>query len=394
MIDAPLKPSQTRRVLPVVVVVTFLGFLGTNLLIPIMALYASGLGASLGTVGLIISLYSITNTPANILSGWLVDRKGYRIPLLVGLTGSAVSIFGYSLTTLPIHLALVRAIHGVGGGLISPATMSVTADHADEAKKGKAMGFYGMALAAANLVGFALSGVIVFRLGYDALFYFGAIMLAVGAMVSLRLPKSRPGSIMTTRASFGEHFQKAKGLLKRKGLIVSYSSIFAQYFAFGGIVTLFPLYVKNLGMEAFDVGMLLTTFTVMFIILQFPSGASSDRFGRLKPTCAGLGLGVVSLVILPSATTFPTLAAAMALYGVAFGILFPSVSALVADNTMPEERGLGTGIFHALLTAGVAVGALVIGKVGDVAGIEAGLLSSPIVMALALVVALSVLKRT
>ena len=394
MIDTQPKSTPTRRVLPTASAVTFLGFLDTNLLIPIIALYASALGASPGTIGLIIGLYSLTNTPANLLSGWLIDRRGYRIPLLAGLIGSAVGMFGYSLCRLPVHLALVRALHGVSGGLISPATMSVIADYSDEAHEGRAMGFYGMSIATATLVGFGLSGVIVSRLGYEVLFYFGAMMLAVGAMVSLRLPRTRPRSITTTKPSLGEHFEKAKGLFRRKGLVVSYSSIFAQYFAFGGIVTLFPLYVQGLGMEAFHVGMLLTTFTVMFILFQFPSGAISDRLGRLKPVCVALSLGVVSLVILPSAVTFPTLAAAMALYGVAFGILFPSVSALVADNTMPEERGLGTGIFHALLTAGVAIGAFVIGWVGEVVGIEVGLLLSPGVMALALIVALIVLKRT
>ena len=71
-----LQQPQSRGVLPITSVVTFLGFLDTHLLIPVMALYASGLGASVGIIGLIIGLYSITNTPANILFGRLIDRVG------------------------------------------------------------------------------------------------------------------------------------------------------------------------------------------------------------------------------------------------------------------------------------------------------------------------------
>ncbi len=387
-----LKQPQTRKVLPITSVVTFLGFLDTHLLIPVIALYAYELNASVVIIGLIIGLYSITNTPANILFGRLIDRVGYKVPLIAGLIGDALSMFFYSLCRLPIHLVLVRAFHGISGGLVGPATMSITADYSDEARKGRAMGFYGMSLAAATLVGYGLSGVIASRLGYKTLFLFGAIMLTMGVMLSFLLPGKKKGSL-TVKTSLGEGFNKAKDLLGRKGLTVSYCSIFAQYFAFGGVVTLLPLYVKNLGMGAFHVGMLLATFAVMFIILQFPSGALSDKVGRLIPTTIGLGLGIVSLTILPSLGTFPLLAVIMALYGIAYGVLFPSISALVADHTISEERGLATGLFHALLTAGVAIGAPTIGWVGEIMGVELGLALSASIMVLALLVALRALKH-
>jgi len=387
------KQPQPRRVLPINSVVTFLGFLDTHLLLPVMALFAYELGASIGIIGLIIGLYSLTNTPANILFGRLIDRVGYKVPLTAGLIGDALSMFFYSLCRLPIHLALLRVFHGISGGLVGPATMSITADYSDRAQKGRAMAFYGMSIATATLVGYGLGGVIASRLGYQAVFLFGTIMLAFGAMLSLLLPRARKKDSVTAKTSLSEGFDKAKGLLRRKGLTVAYSSIFAQYFAFGGVVTLLPLYVNNLEMEAFHVGMLLATFAIMFIILQFPSGALSDKVGRLIPIAAGLCLGVVSLVVLPSVVTFPMLAVIMALYGIAYGLLFPSISALVADHTVPEERGMATGLFHAFLTAGVAIGAPVIGWVGGMVGVELGLILSSVIMILALVIALTALRR-
>ena len=386
-----LKQPQSRAALPIISVVTFLGFLDTHLLIPVMALYASDLGASVGITGLIIGLYSVTNTPANILLGRLIDRVGYKLPLIAGLIGDAVSMFLYSVCRLPVHLAVVRALHGTSGGLVGPATMSITADYSERASKGRVMGIYGMSIAAATLVGYGLSGVIVYRLqlGYQALFLFGAIMLVVGAILSLLLPGKKGG--MATKTSPEGGFKKVKDLLRRRGLIVAYCSIFAQYFTFGGVVTLLPVYVRNLGMEAFT-WMLFAIFAIMFIIIQLPSGALSDKIGRLIPTTIGLGLGIVSLVILPSVATLPLLTVVMALYGTAYGILFPSISALVTDHTTPEERGLATGIFHALLTAGVAIGAPVIGWVGEAAGGQLGLVLTPGIMVLALVIALTAIK--
>jgi MFS family permease len=299
----------------------------------------------------------------------------------------------YSLCRLPIHLALVRAFHGTSGGLVGPATMSITADYSDMAGKGRAMGFYGISLATATLVGYGMGGVIASRLGYKAIFFLGSILLIIGAVLSLLLPGNKARGNITGKASFGGGLKQVKSLLSRKGLTVSYCSIFAQYFTFGAVVTLLPIYVKNLGMEAFHVGMLLAIFAIIFIFSQFPSGAVSDKVGRLVPTIAGLSLGTISLVILPSVATFPLLAAVMALYGLAYGILFPSISALVADHTVPEERGMATGLFHALLTAGVAIGAPIMGWIGEWVGVELGLASSAGIMVLALVVVLKALKR-
>jgi MFS family permease len=388
-----LSQPQPRRVLPLNSAITFLGFLDTHLLIPVMALYASDLGASPGIIGLIIGLYSLTNTPANLLAGRWIDRVGYKLPLTLGLIGDALSMFLYSLCRFPVQLALVRALHGLSGGMIGPATMSVAAAYSEKSKLGRAMGIYGISLAAATLVGYGLGGVIASRLGYNVLFLFGMGFLAVGAVLSLLLPKAKKVST-AAKTSLAGDLRKARDLLKRKGLKVAYASIFAQYFAFGGVVTLLPLYVKSLGMAAFHVGMLLAIFAVMFIILQLPSGTLSDKKGRLMPIVSGLILGIVSLAILPTATTFPYLAAVMALYGIAYGLFFPSISALLADHTSPEERGTATGLFHAFLTAGVAIGAPVMGWAGGVVGEGLGLMLSSAVLVFALVIALTTLRHT
>ena len=85
-----VEADQPRRALPIISAVTFTGFLDTTLLIPIIALYAEELGAGVGITGLIIGLYSIANTPANVLFGRLVDKVGHRLPLIFGLLGDCL----------------------------------------------------------------------------------------------------------------------------------------------------------------------------------------------------------------------------------------------------------------------------------------------------------------
>ncbi|MFC1914105.1 MFS transporter [Chloroflexota bacterium] len=385
---------QQGKILVVASVITFLGFLDTHLLIPIMAIYASELGASVGLIGLIIGLYSLTNTPANVIFGRLIDRVGYKFPLIVGLIGDAVSMSLYSVSRLPVHLALVRVLHGSTGGMVGPATMSLMAEHSAEPQRGRAMAYYGTSLAAATLAGYGLSGFLTSRLGYRAVFLLGAILLVLGASLSFLLPKDNGQHSDLVITSFGESWARMRSLLARKGPVIAYISIFAQYFTFGGVVTLLPLHIRNMGMEAFHVGMLMAAFAIVFIILQYPIGALSDRVGRLRPTVAGISLSMVALITIPSVHTFPLLLVAMALYGAAYGVLFPSISALVIGGTAAEERGMATGIFHALLTAGVAIGAPVMGGIGQIAGVGIGLLLNSVVIILALFAILALARGT
>jgi MFS family permease len=384
-LPASTNYAKTKSIPQLNFFVTLIGFLDTHLLIPVMALYATALGAGVGIVGFIIGLYSVSNTLSNLLGGRLVDRFGHKAPLIGGLVGDAIAMFGYALCQLPWHLALVRIFHGSSGGLVGPATMSVAARHSSKQYRGRSMAFYGMAIAIATLLGYGGGGIIAAQLGYQYVFYIGGLLLIIAVVLAGLMPRE-PGGPMI-KAPTGDGFRKIIELLRKKNLRLSYWSIFAQYFAFGGIVALLPLYVKTLEMTAFHVGMLLATFSVMFIIIQIPAGRLSDRIGRVKPTALGLLLAGASVVTLPLVGNFAVMAGIMAVYGVGYGLLFPSISALLTDATSSEEYGRATGIFHALITVGVAVGAPIMGWIASFLGTKTSLSLSGAPLFIALVLA-------
>ena len=366
--------------------VTLIGFLDTHLLIPVIALYATALGAGVGVIGIIVGLYSITNMFTNVIGGRLVDRFGYKAPLIGGLLGDSLAMFAYSLCRLPWHLALVRAFHGGSGGLVGPATMSVVARQSSAERRGRTMGFYGMAIAAATLLGYGGGGIIASRLGNEFVFYIGGLLLVFAVILAGLMPKGARAN--GDRTSWKDSLKRVAELLKHESLRLPYWAIFAQYFAFGSIVVLLPLHVSTLGMTAFHVGMLLAMFSLMFILVQMPGGYLSDRMGRLIPMTIGLGLAVVSVATLPLAETLGLLVVLMALYGTGYGLLFPSISARIADATISEEYGRATGIFHALITVGVSVGAPLMGWAAGFLGIKMVLSFSSIPLLIALVMSI------
>ena len=217
-------------------------------------------------------------------------------------------------------------------------------------------------------------------------------MLILGVILSLYLPRTKKTAEASSEISVAGGWAKVRELLAKRELVIAYTAIFAQYFTFGGVVTLLPLHVRGLGMEALHVGMLLAVFAVVFLILQLPVGILSDRLGRLRPIMAGMGLSAFALVVMSTVSSFSMLVIAMALYGIAYGTLFPSISAVVVDSSTSGERGMATGIFHALLTLGVGFGAPVMGWLGGMAGVKSGLLLTSVIMVAALFIILGLAR--
>lgn len=351
-------------------VATFVGTMDSNAMVPIIALYAVYLGAGLEIVGLIVAMYSIVHIPSNIVFGRLADKIGRRNPLILGLSWDAFSVFLYSVATNPMHLLLVRACHGIGGGFVGPSSMAIASGLAPDDRKGRMMALYGIALAVSVIVGFMLSGMIVGRFGYQALFYVLSLSLIVAVAFAFNVKE--PKELGRVKTTFVEDVSKFLGILRKKLAQASYTAIFCLYFSMGAFTVLVPLYMKGFGMTEVHVAIAFSTFALLSIIIHYPSGWLSDRLGPKVPAIAGLLTITLSLVLLPFFDTLPSLLPVMAIFGIGHGLVFPSSSAMVVRGTSQNERGLGTGVFYAILVAGVAVGAPLAGFMVPVFGIDFG----------------------
>lgn len=349
-----------------------LGTIDTNALVPVIALYAKSLGADLLQVGLIVGLYSAVHVPANLVFGRLADRYGRKLPLSVGLLWDAVSVFLYSLATTPLGLALARVSHGLGGGLVGPSTMSLVADMSEPGRRGRGMAMYGISIALAVVIGFAIAGPIVNRLGYDALFYFLAAGLVVGFLISLGIREA-----VRIRGRGRLDWGRLWRYVKRPDPAAGYLAIFSLYFMLGAFVALVPLWLEDtLGYGPLEVGLSFTTFAVLSLILHYPAGILADRVGPGVPAFIGIVATGCAMATIPLARGIGGIVLTMALFGIGHGFVFPSASTLVTRRTDPEQRGIVTGLFYSVLVAGVAIGAPVMASVAAPSNYALGIWAS------------------
>ncbi len=350
--------SDTAKVLAA----TLFGSMDTNALVPVLALYAASpvIGADLLQVGVIVGIYSAVHAPANLLMGRLADRIGRKIPLNLGLFWDAVSVALYAVAATPLQLALVRVSHGLGGALVGPSTMSLVADTAAPERKGRAMALYGMSIALAVVVGFGIAGPLA-RLSYTVLFGVLAAGLMVGFLVSLTIrepPRARPARTSDVRGLLR--------YLRRPEPAAGYAAIFSLYFLLGAFVALVPIHLQDeLGYGPLQVGLSFTVFALLSLLLHYPAGILADRRGPAVPAMIGLAAVAAAMAVIPLARDVAAIALTMALFGVGHGFVFPAASSLVSRGAPPERVGVATGLFYAVLVAGVAVGAPVMAAVAD-----------------------------
>ncbi len=200
--DLPARPSAAgldRRVLAVAMVVVISSIMTTlDMTVVNVALntLAKGFGAPLPTIQWVATGYALALATVVPVSGWAQARFGSKRLFVVAtglfVTGSALSGAAWSTPSL----IAFRALQGLGGGMLGPASMTVLARAAGPARIGRVMGIIGVPIVLGPILGPVLGGWLVTDGSWRAIFYLnvpvGIAALAVAVRI-LEPDTPRPG---------------------------------------------------------------------------------------------------------------------------------------------------------------------------------------------------------
>ena len=160
-------------------------------LLPLMAASIPAIGNA--AAGIALTLFALGNALTQQATGRLIDKRGRRPFLVLGLAISAAATvpFGW-LQTLPWFLFLA-AVAGAGAAFIAPASQALLADLIGSNRNGgQALSTYSMATDLGSIAGTLLAGIIAQLIGFGWAFTVTGIVLAV-AMVPWFFVKRRTG---------------------------------------------------------------------------------------------------------------------------------------------------------------------------------------------------------
>jgi MFS family permease len=352
--------------------VVFASFLDLFSQFPVVAPYARSLGAGPVEVALVVASYDAANLVGNLGAGFLLDGFGRKRSLVGGLLVAAGALLLYGLAATPLQLALLRSVHGLAQAILAPGAFAVISDAVPARRRAPAMGSAGVFIAAAAVAGPPLAGIVADRSGPQAVFAAVAAVLAVVALIVFRLPaapllEGAPGRLRGADA--------VRALLVRRPLLAAYGAALAWTVGIGTLVVHLPLVLEAWGAPASVRGGAFGVYALVALLaMAGPAPYLANRLGRYPPLAGGLGLVGAALLLLAVGESVGAVYGAMAVFGLGFGLLFPAATALVADASLPGERGLAYGIYYAAYSLGVVAGGLLSGLLsGLLGGLPGGL---------------------
>lgn len=131
---------------------------------------------------------------------------------------------------------------------------------------------------------------------------------------------------------------------------------------------IYPIFLYQKGLSLLNVGWVISFYGLVWGGSQLFTGSLSDHFGRHLLNVVGMwicGAGVLAMVLGQGITWWISSAV---ITGLGMAMLYPNLSAAVADISLPTWRGSAIGIYRFWRDLGYGIGAFGLGLVAHLTG--------------------------
>jgi MFS family permease len=282
--------SNWRRIAPGVLLPSGLQAISYGAILPIIAVYAHDLGASLALAGLVASLILVGQLLGNLPGGWVVDRFGERNAMLAACGLTITALVGCALSTRPEPLVVCALLIGVSNavfGLARQALVTIVIAPRFRARAFSLMiGAYRLGFLIGPFIGAAaISATGSVRAGFGV--GVAAIVVTVVAILLLPDPEKIGGlpamPVGAPRPKLLTTMRESRRVLWRVGFAATAVSAMRS-----SRNTLLPLWATSLGMDATTIALIVGFGSAIDFSLFYVGGILMDRYGRW-------GVGVLTL---------------------------------------------------------------------------------------------------
>ncbi|WFB10843.1 MFS transporter [Streptomyces sp. LX-29] len=418
-----MAPSRQRQMLPLLVLATAQLVISLDFNIVYVALPSIGteLGFSDQDLQWVVSAYVVATGGFLLLGGRVTDLLGRRRMFVLAALLYATSSLVGGVSGSGGVLVAVRAIQGIGGALLFPATLSlINTIYEEGPRRNRALAIWGAAGAGGLCFGSLLGGVLVEAFGWPSVFIVnvplgGAIALAGWLLFPADAPWSRErrfdiaGAVTATtgvtllvfvlvhgpEAGWGSRevvlcavasavslglfavverrsadpltpgrLFANRGLLSAMALTAVFSATFSSlpYFL--------TLYFQTVhGYSALQTGLAFLVPAVMVAAGTQAGERAVAKLGVRTTLLSGMTLGLVGSVALAIALTdhgsYPRLLPGIVLLSLGQGATWTGMWIVAASGVAPGDQGVASGLASTTLQVGGAVGLAILVAVAN-----------------------------
>jgi DHA2 family multidrug resistance protein len=186
-ITQPAAPPRKAAINPWIIAVavmlaTFMEVLDTTVVNVSLPHIAGNLSATVDESTWVLTSYLVANAVILPMTGWLANQFGRKFLLMGAVAGFTLSSFMCGLAPNLPFLIVFRIIQGATGGGLQPLSQAIMLEAFPIKRRGLAMGFWGLGVVVAPMLGPVLGGWITDNYSWRWIFY---INLPVGMLALL-----------------------------------------------------------------------------------------------------------------------------------------------------------------------------------------------------------------
>ena len=152
---------------------------------------AGSMSASIDEATWVLTSYLVANAIILPITGWLSSRFGRKNLLMASVVGFTTSSFLCGLApTLPL-LVFFRILQGAAGGCLQPLSQAVLLEAFPADQRGKAMGFWGLGIVVAPVMGPVLGGWLTDNYSWRWVFYINIPVGIASILMTMRYVSTR-----------------------------------------------------------------------------------------------------------------------------------------------------------------------------------------------------------
>ncbi|MFF9626030.1 MFS transporter [Streptomyces griseosporeus] len=361
-------------------------------------------------------VYSFVIAGLLVSMGSLGDRIGRKRILLCGATAfGAISVLNAYATT-PELMILARALLGVAGATLMPATLALIRNlFHDPRERSLAVGIWGATASAGTAVGPIVGGFLLEHFWWGSVFLINLPVMAVLVLVGIRLlPESRNprpgpwdlasvvlslvgmiGLVYAVKEAATHGFSWAtlavgllgaaalSGFVRRqltlpaplldmrlfrsRGFSGAVLADLLTIFGLSGLVFFLSQYLQLVqGRRPFEAGLAELPAAVGAVAAGLVAGRAARRFSVRTVVSGGLaavGLALAALTMLGEGTGYPVLGAALLVVGVGAGLSFTVTADVILAGVPKDQAGAASAVSETAYELGAALGIAVLGSI-------------------------------
>lgn len=241
---------------------------------PLMPRLMEVFGVGLGTIGLLVSVYSLTSSLLQPFAGLVADRYDRRMLAALGPLAVALGMGTLGFWTNFWGLLAMVGLAGIGSALFHAAGAALVGQYASPTRRGFWLSFFG----SSGYLGISLAPLVslevVHLTGGNIRALAWLIPLALIPSVWLLL-KSPPMHLRSKPAGFADLITVFRGQIARLWAVATLRSLVFMSFS-----TSIPFWFLQRGLSENDYQLALILYSFSGTAGAFLGGTLSDRFGR------------------------------------------------------------------------------------------------------------------